>query len=161
RFRAEILGAPDRSPHLYEIAIQYYVNEAPSEPTLTDPGDVSTSSSVAVSWSASTDDDAVDYYELQVDTEIGFATPINSYNVTDLTRIVTGLSNGTYYFRVRAVDTYDVASTWSNVVDIEVEIPALNLEWWHYVIVFGGLAAVILIIVIVVRVRKRKIPATR
>ena len=161
RFRAEILGATDRSPHLYEIAIQYYVNEAPSEPTITDPGDVSTSSSVAVSWTASTDDDAIDHYELQVDTEIGFATPINSYNVSDLSRIVTGLSNGTYYFRVRAVDTYDVASTWSDVVDIEVEIPALNLEWWHYVIVFGGLAAVILIIVIVVRVRKRKIVATR
>lgn len=161
RWRAEIEGFTDRSPHLYEIAIQYYINEAPSEPTLTDPGDLITVSSVTVSWTASIDDDAVDHYELQVDDQIGFATPINTYNVTDLSRIVTGLSNGTYYFRVRAVDTYDAVSTWSNVVDVEVEVPALNLEWWHYVIVFGGLAAVILIIVIVVRVRKRKMVATR
>ncbi len=161
RWRAEIEGFTDRSPHLYEISIQYFINEAPSEPAINDPGVLITVSSVEVNWSASTDDVGIDHYELQVDTEIGFATPINSYNVSGLSQVVSGLTNGTYYFRVRAVDNYDVASTWSDVVDIEVEIPALNLEWWHYIIIFGGLALVVLIIVIVIIVRKRKTVTTR
>ena len=161
RWRAEIEGFADRSPHLYEIAIQYFYNEAPSEPAINDPGDVIAVSSVEVNWTASTDDVGIDHYELQVDSEIGFATPINSYNVSGLSQIVTGLTNGTYYFRVRAVDTYDVVSTWSGIADITVEIPALNLEWWHYVIIGGGLVLIVVIIVVIVMVRKRKVTPVR
>jgi hypothetical protein len=161
RWRVEIEGFRDRSPHLYEISIQYYINEAPTEPTLNDPGDITETSTVAVTWSTSTDDNGIDHYELQVDTDMVFATPIDSYNVSGTTQFVGGLTNGTYYFRVRAVDMYDAASTWSGIVDIDVQIPALDLEWWHYVIVFGGLAAIILVIVVVVMVRKKKKVPTR
>ncbi len=160
RWRAEITGASDRSPHLYELTIDYFYNDPPTDPHINDPGDVSEVSNVEVTWNASTDDTGIDHYELQVDREIGFGTPINSYNVTDLSHVVSGLTNGTYYFRVRAVDNYDLASDWSDVVDIKVEIPATNIPWWAYVIVGGGLVLIIVIIVVVVMVRKRKaIPA--
>lgn len=159
QWRAELNGPNDRSVHIYEIAIDYFFNLEPTTPHLNDPGNVSTSSSVAVTWTASTDDAGVDHYELQIDDANTFTTPINTYNVSGLTRTVTGLTNGTYYFRVRAVDIWDLASDWSNVEDIKVEISAL--EWWVYVIVGGGLVLLILIIVIVVRVRKRKAITTR
>jgi len=157
-WRAELVGPNDRSVHIYEIAIDYFFNLKPTTPHLIDPGNVSTSSSVPITWTVSTDDDGIDHYELQIDTVIGFTTP-TTYNVTGATRTITGLTNGTYYFRVRAVDVWDLASDWSNVEDIKVEITAL--EWWVYVIVGGGLVLIILIIVIVVKVRKRKTVATR
>lgn len=159
RWKVEIEGFKDRSPHLYEISIEYFYSEAPSKPTISDPGDISTTSSVEVSWSASTDDVAIDHYELQVDSEIIFTTPINSYNTTELSQIVTGLTNGTYYFRVRAVDTHDLPSAWSDIVDITVEIPAgLDLPWWAYVIIGGGLLLIIVGVIVIVKVRKRKVP---
>lgn len=160
RWRAEIEGFSDRSPHLYEITIEYIINDPPTEPAINDPGDISTESSVEVNWSISIDDVGIDHYELQVDSEISFTTPINSYNVTGLSRVVTGLTNGTYYFRVRAVDTYDLASSWSDIVDIKIEIPATNFPWWAYVIIGGGLVLIVVIVVSVVLIRKRKaIPA--
>jgi len=159
QWRAELIGPTDRSVHIYEIAIDYFFNLKPTTPHLNDPGDLSTSSSVAVTWTDSTDDAGIDHYELQIDDANTFTSPINTYNVSGLTRTVTGLTNGTYYFRVRAVDDWDLAGDWSNIEDIKVEITAL--EWWVYVIVGGGLVLVILIIVIVVRMRKRKAIATR
>ncbi len=159
QWRAELIGPTDRSVHIYEIAIDYFFNLKPTTPHLNDPGDLSTSSSVAVTWTDSTDDAGIDHYELQIDDTNTFTTPINTYNVSGLTRTVTGLTNGTYYFRVRAIDDWDLAGDWSNIEDIKVEITAL--EWWVYAIVGGGLVLVILIIVIVVRMRKRKVIATR
>jgi len=157
RWRAEITGPEDRSPHLYEISIDYFFNEQPTTPLLSDPGVLITVSSVEVNWTISTDDVGIDHYELQVDDENSFATPMNTYNVSGLTQTVTGLTNGTYYFRVRAVDDYDLPSDWSATVDIEVEIPAINLPWWVYVIIGGGLVAIILIVIIATVVRKKKI----
>jgi len=160
RWRAEITGPRDRSVHLYEITIDFEYNLAPTVPQLNDPGDLIKVSSVQVNWNTSTDDVGVDHYELQVANESSFATPISTINVTGLSHTVTGLINGTYYFRVRAIDDFDLASDWSNTVDILVEIPALNLPWWAYVVIGGGLVAIILIIVISVLVRrKKKVPS--
>jgi hypothetical protein len=158
-WRAELAGPNDRSVHIYDISIDYFYNEAPSIPLLHDPGNVSTSSSVTVTWDASIDDDSIAYYILEVDDTNTFATPIGTYNVSGLSRTVPGFTNGTYYFRVRAIDVWDLTSGWSNVVDIIVEITPL--EWWVYVAVGGGLVLVVLIIVIAARVRKRKTVATR
>lgn len=160
QWRAELVGPNDKSLHIYDLTIDYFYNEAPSIPLITDPGIVSTTSSVQVSWAASSDDAGVDHYELQIDTVNGFTTP-TTYNVSGITRTVTGLTNGTYYFRVRAVDIWELAGDWSDVVDIEVQITGLDLEWWVYVIVGGGLVLLVLIIVIAVRVRKKKAVATR
>ncbi|MBK5114674.1 MAG: hypothetical protein JJE41_13710 [Candidatus Heimdallarchaeota archaeon] len=159
QWRAELVGPNDRSVHIFDLSIDYFYNEAPSIPLLHDPGNVSTSSSVTVTWDASTDDASIAYYILEVDDVNTFATPIGTYNVSGVSRVVPGFTNGTYYFRVRAVDIWDLTSGWSNIVDITVEITAL--EWWVYAIVGGGLVLFILIIVIAVRVRKRKNIATR
>ncbi|NHJ31701.1 MAG: hypothetical protein FK732_02455 [Asgard group archaeon] len=158
-WRAEFTGPKDRSVHIFDLSIDYFFNEAPSIPLLHDPGNVSTSSSVTVTWDVSTDDAGIDYYILEVDDVNSFATPIGTYNVSGNSRTVTGFTNGTYFFRVRAVDIWDLSSGWSNVEDIIVEITPL--DWWVYVAIGGGLVLVVLIIVIVTRVRKRKAIATR
>ncbi len=157
RWRAEFTGPRDQSARLYEITIDYFYNEQPTIPGIYDPGNVINDSSVVITWNASTDDGTIDHYELQVDSEIGFATPTD-YNASGLSQEVTGLTDGTYYFRARAVDDFGLASDWSDVVDITVEIPATNVPWWVYVIIGGGLVLIAVIIVVFVMVRKRKVP---
>lgn len=161
RFRADFLGPKYISPQLYEITIDYLYNDQPSTPLLNDPGVLIEVSSVDITWNASTDDVGIDHYELQVDSESSFVTPMSTYNITGLTQTVTGLTNGTYYFRVRAVDDYNLTSDWSATVDLQVEIPAINIPWWGYVIIGGGLVAIILIIVITTLIRRKKKGATR
>ena len=163
RWRAELIGPTDRSVHIYEISIDYFYNLVPSAPAIYDPGTVNTSSSFIVTWNASTDDAGVDHYELQLDDEAGFAIPINTYVVAGLSQNVTILTNGTYYFRVRAVDIWGLPSDWSDVVDIDMipESPGLKLEWWVYVIIGGGLVLIVGIILIVVFVRRRKVVPVR
>ncbi|MGC9777862.1 MAG: fibronectin type III domain-containing protein [Candidatus Heimdallarchaeota archaeon] len=158
RWRAVIAGPSDRSSHIYEIEIDYDYNEPPSEPTLSDPGDVSEVSSVMINWTASTDDGTIDHYELQVDNETSFATPFDSWNTSELSQVVSGLTSGTYYFRVRAVDNYGLPGSWSDIVDLDIDISAINIPWWAYVIIGGGLVLIAVIIVVFVMVRKRKVP---
>jgi len=161
RWHADLLGPNHKSVHIFDLSIDYFYNEVPSIPLLADPGDTSATSSIEVSWAASSDDAGIAAYELQIDDNNTFASLIDEFNVTGTAHTVTGLVNGTYYFRVRAVDIYGLKSGWSSTVDIIVSIPASNLQWWHYLIVFGGLAVIIAIIVTVVMVRKRKATATR
>lgn len=170
RWRAEFTGPNHRSVHIFDLSIDFSYNEAPSNPLITDPGDVINVSSVEVTWAASTDDFGINHYELQIDDENSFTTPIDTYNVSGTTQTVTSLVNGTYYFRVRAVDDYDLLSGWSATVDIEVEIPpttptgtgtpGIDFPWWAYVAIGGGLLAIIGAAVIITLVRKKKV-ATR
>jgi hypothetical protein len=124
RFRINITSFyDDISPHVYEITINYEYNDIPSTPSLTDPGTTDTDGAFTVSWSASTDDGYIDYYVLQMSDSATFTTILNTWNPSVANRPLTGLSNGTYYFRVRAVDDDGVSSTWSNTESIEVAIP--------------------------------------
>ncbi len=161
RFRVEFLGPKYQSPQLYGITLDYFYNTEPTIPLLNDPGVLIKVSSVEVTWNASIDDVSVDHYELQVANESSFATSISTFIVSGLSYTVTGLTNGNYFFRVRAVDDYDLPSDWSTTVDIDVSIPAINLPWWAYAIIGGGLVAIILIIVISSLIRRKKKTSTR
>ncbi len=160
RWKAVIAGPEDRSVHLYAVSIDYFFNEQPTAPLLNDPGVLIEVSNVEVTWNTSTDDVGIDHYELQVANETNFATPIDTFIVTGLSHNVTDLTDGTYYFRVRAVDDYDLASDWSDTVDIQIDTSGISLPWWAYVIIGGGLVGIILVVVITLLVRKKKI-ATR
>jgi hypothetical protein len=95
----------------------------PSAPVLTDPGDTSTTGNFTVSWSASTDiDGTISHYQLQISTSAGFTTIQQEWNITTTSYAVSGLTDGTYYFRVRAFDNDDASSVWSNSESITVEI---------------------------------------
>ena len=130
--------------------------EQPTAPQLNDFSGVSSVADVEVTWNASLDDVGIDHYELQIDDENTFATPLSTFNATGTSYIVSDLANGVYYFRVRAIDAYDYASDWSGTVDLEVAAPLLDLPWWAYVAAGGGLLLIVLIIVVSVVVSKKK-----
>jgi len=68
-----------------------------------------TSSAITWSWTAATDDVGVSAYEIDVDDDSGFGSPVSGYNDLNVGNVtsyqVTGLSASTvYYIRVRAKD---------------------------------------------------------
>jgi hypothetical protein len=124
RFRANLTsGYTDISPHLYEITINYEYNDVPSTPSLTDPGTTDDDGTFTVTWSASTDDGYIHHYVLQMSDSAAFSIILDSWTPTGTSHPLTGLSNGTYYYRVRAVDDDSVSSPWSNTESIVVAIP--------------------------------------
>ena len=99
------------------------LNQPPTEPTLNDPGTVITVSNVTVSWTAGYDlEGAIDHYELQMSSFSDFSVITDQWSVNATEYEVTGLSDGTYYFRVRTVDDKAASSPWSNVEDIIVDM---------------------------------------
>jgi len=94
----------------------------PSTPTLNDPGTTDTDGSYTVSWSSVSD--AINY-TLEEDTSGSFGSPTVVYSGSGTSKYITGRSNGTYYYRVKACNACG-CSGWSNVEDIEV-IPSGNI----------------------------------
>ncbi|TFG29847.1 fibronectin type III domain-containing protein [Candidatus Thorarchaeota archaeon] len=98
-------------------------NQEPTAPSLLDPGTTISISHIIVNWTAGSDhENAIDHYQLQVSISSVFATTFGEWNVTSLSFNVTDLISGTYYIRVRTIDDHDVASPWSNIQSIEVDL---------------------------------------
>ncbi|MBI5360033.1 MAG: hypothetical protein HZA48_05565 [Planctomycetes bacterium] len=100
---------------------------APPAPILYSPADtsqLSSSPTPTLDWSNVSDLSGVSY-EVVVSTEDNFtSTPISQKIVTESQTTITALENGTYYWRVRAIDGADNTSpwsseTWSFVINIE------------------------------------------
>jgi len=123
-WRATLTTAREYSaPHIYNITITYEYNDPPPAPVLDDPGDTDADGAFTVNWTASTDPDGtVVKYQLQMSTDSSFATISDEWNVTGTSHDITGLSDGTYYFRVRAIDNDGRPSSWSNMESITVSI---------------------------------------
>jgi len=95
----------------------------PSAPTLNDPGTTDTDGSYTVSWSSVS---GATSYTLEEDTSGSFSSPAVVYSRSGTSTQITGRSNGTYYYRVNACNACG-CSGWSNVGDIEVDIPGGNI----------------------------------
>jgi hypothetical protein len=90
----------------------------PGRPTPTSPTDGSweNDNTPHLSWTAASDAlSGVDYYNIQVDDNSDFSSPEN-IGVTTSTNYTVGneLREGTWYWRVRAVDRAGNAGTWEN-----------------------------------------------
>jgi len=72
----------------------------------------------------------VDYYELVVDNESSFSEPFIFDIITQNTSILTNLSHGQYFFKVRAVDRAGLQSDWAygivNVDKVPPKAPTLG-----------------------------------
>ena len=73
----------------------------------------------SVSWSAS---DYADSYTLEEDDNVSFSSPTDAYIHSGLTKAVSGKDIGTYYYRVKATNTYR-ESDWSNTELVVVTVP--------------------------------------
>lgn len=89
----------------------------PSTPVLSGPSSTS-DGVVELTWTASTDDSAVDHYQVQASDASDFSNLLIDANVTttSYTAIVSLYPAGNYYFRVRAFDDEDNPSGWSNTI---------------------------------------------
>lgn len=77
-----------------------------------------TETTVDLSWSGSTDDVAIDRYEIYLDDNALANVQAESYTVINLT------SGTTYNFKVRTIDTSENASKFSNIESITTSQPA-------------------------------------
>ena len=90
----------------------------PSPPALNDPGTTDTDGDYTVSWSSVS---GATSYTLEEDTSSSFSSPTVVHSASGMSKYVTGKSDGTYYYRVKACNACG-CSGWSNVEDITVEI---------------------------------------
>ncbi len=90
----------------------------PSSPTLYDPGNYSETSNFTINWAASNAASCI----LQESTNPSFANFI-PYTASGTSKYFAGKSNGFYYYRLIGVNACG-QSPFSNVVDLEVRIPA-------------------------------------
>jgi hypothetical protein len=80
-------------------------------------------------WNRSQDNlSGVKEYELQIASDPLFVNPI-TYTTSDTTLSVSNLSDGLYYWRVRAKDNVGNLSVWSDVWSYEIDMTAPNTPY--------------------------------
>ncbi len=108
----DYLPADGSSPEVYGLV----------PPTLASPanGSVQYSSDVSLQWNSVT---GAAWYQVQVSTSSAFTSTVVDANVSSTSYTASGLSNGVYYWRVRAGAGSDI-SQWSDVWNFTVSVSA-------------------------------------
>jgi len=92
---------------------------------------VGTEGYVTLRWNIEGEEDfeaAADYtYILQQDSDRLFTSPEPRYRGPELGSVLTGFEEGTYYFRVRAMNETGVAGPWSEPFEFNVQYADMRL----------------------------------
>lgn len=91
-----------------------------SAPQLSSDSDVASAGFFRLSWET-----AAERVELQEDTGPDFRNPITTYLGSDRAAVISGKTDGTWYYRVRALDDAR-AGAWSEPVTVVVEHHSLS-----------------------------------
>lgn len=108
-------------------------------------GSASRQGVVKLEW-ASASNTPNQHYELQQANEKSFVNPKTIYSGADQGTFLSGLSDGTYYFRIKQNN-----GLWSNIVTIEINHHALPLA-----LLLMGIGAVVFIVTMLVILQGRK-----
>ncbi len=93
----------------------------PSTPVLADPGSSVVDGVFTVTWTTSVSENGpIDYYVLQMSESPSFTHISSEWSDVGTSISVGEIFDGTYYFRVRAVDVLGAHSFWSDIEDIIV-----------------------------------------
>jgi len=104
----------------WEAAYRWYVTVDTNPPTIpsivSPPNDAETNdSTVYLNWNDSSDSGTgVDYYQVQVDNSSSFSSPEFDAEPSSSNDTTSSLSDGLYYWHVRAKDNLDNWSSWSS-----------------------------------------------
>lgn len=92
-------------------------------PTLLLPADLSTESTDLPTFSWENVENATNY-QIQIDNEIDFSSPVfDNVSVDTSQTPELGLNDGIYYWRVRAINTFETPGEWSEVRTLTINIP--------------------------------------
>ncbi|NLP56865.1 hypothetical protein [Lutibacter sp. B1] len=100
------------------------VNTAPSIPVMIYPTNnlVCIENAINFEWESSTDDEGnVPIYEVQIATDIDFTQGLNSFTTIATSNQITLEKGQLYYWRIRAKDTKDATSDYSEVFNFYTE----------------------------------------
>ena len=103
-------------------------NVAPSAPTNPDFG--VDKGAVTVIWDGSVDDamgSGLKCYRVQIASDGAFVNIVRTVDAADTEIEIAGLTDGTYYLRICAVDNAGNLSTWTETLDFEVISPEKHL----------------------------------
>jgi uncharacterized delta-60 repeat protein len=118
--RSEIEGVVDNKIFLPLVVKNFpFTPPAPVLEAINNPGG---DGSYTVSWSAS---EGADTYTLQEDDSASFSSPVDVYNGSNTSTILSGRDIGSYYYRVKGANPY-ASSGWSNVQSVVVTVPPPN-----------------------------------
>ncbi|MFW9843303.1 MAG: hypothetical protein ACFFEV_01875, partial [Candidatus Thorarchaeota archaeon] len=117
-------SSTDKMESVSDLMTFTVINQVPSQPILSDPGIEDNDGFFNLTWSTSTDPDGfIVRYQIEMSNSSGFTDILGKWNSTVTEKEITILENGTYYFRVQAVDNHEALSIWSNIESIDIGIP--------------------------------------
>jgi parallel beta-helix repeat protein len=124
RYDISVRGATDNYPFMDRDG---WTCTLPSPPTLTDPGTNDTDGNYTVSWSSVS---SATNYTLEEDTSSSFSSPTKVYSGSERSKEISGKSDGTYYYQVKACNECG-CSEWSNREDITIDTipPTVNISY--------------------------------
>lgn len=121
--------------NLFQDSVNWLLNldfSTPSTPQLsyTSPATSGFSNgNINWQWTASNSTSGILYYEFQLSNSPTFSTIIYNTTTTNLNVATNGLiDTHTYYARVRAWDSLNIYSNWSNVVNLTVDTSSLIIN---------------------------------
>lgn len=115
------------------------------------------SGSIKLIWRSTGEDEtapAADF-ELQEATTKEFTDAHTYYHGPDLATYISGLPEGTYYYRVRLHAEDGSTSEWSKPIMVEVEHHSLSLAWFLFAV--GGIVFALTVAVVVGGTRKNRV----
>ncbi len=114
------------------------------------------SGSIKLVWNSSYDIDTTQVLERMFELEEGadslFVSSNTRYRGPDLASYISGLPNGTFYYRVRELRPTGFASEWSSAAKVHVEHHSLQLAYTLFGI--GGTVFVLTVGVVLLGVRR-------
>ncbi len=107
------------------------------------------SGSIKLTWQSTGDDGIVAGFDfvLEEATSPDFVDARTYYHGPDLATYISGLPEGTYYYRVRLQNSAGGTSEWSRPIVVEVEHQSLSLAWFLFAV--GGLVFALTVFVVV------------
>lgn len=115
------------------------------------------SGSIKLTWRSAGEDVAASDFDfvLQEATNPTFADAEIYYRGPDMATYISGLPDGTYYYRVRLQDDTGRISDWSQPIVVEVRHQSLSLAWFLFAV--GGLVFGLTVAVVVSGTRKNRV----
>lgn len=111
-----------------------YLSAETEIPVLTTDTKLATAGYFQLSWQpgATGATNKIFHFELQQSKDRSFFASHSIYLGSDRASVISGKSNGDYFYRVRSIDSPAVKSDWSNTIHVSVQHHSLLKAWLFF-----------------------------